>query len=134
LIALDTNVLLRLILVDDPAQYKRARALLDAHQPIGSARPRLFVPPLVVCEIVWVLEGRYQFPQAEVIRVLKGLLEARDLEIGDRDAFSAVLRRYERGKGDFEDYYIGESAFRAGCESVATFDEDLHKDEGFIPV
>lgn len=134
MIALDTKVLLRLILADDPDQHGRARALLDAHQPARNARPRLFVPPLVVCEVVWVLEGRYRLPRSEVIRVLKGLLEARDLEIGDRDAFSAVLRRYEKGKGDFEDYYIGESAIRAGCESVATFDEDLWKDEGFRPL
>ena len=134
MIALDTNVLLRLILSDDPAQHLRARALIDAHPPAANGRPRLFVPPLVVCEIVWALEGRYRLPHPDVLRILKGLLDARDLEIGDADAFSAVLRRYENGKGDFEDYYIAESALRAGCDSVATFDKALHKDAGFIPV
>ena len=66
MIALDTNILARFLLNDDPIQFKQARDLL--------ARPDDYTaPPTVMLELVWVLES-YDCTHAEVIQALRMLL------------------------------------------------------------
>lgn len=49
--AIDTNVLVRLVTRDDPAQYEKAQAFVGKHQPV-------LVTQLSVLELVWVLMSR----------------------------------------------------------------------------
>ena len=49
-VALDTNVLVRLLVNDDPAQAEQAAALIDASAAC-------FVPITVALELEWVLRG-----------------------------------------------------------------------------
>jgi predicted nucleic-acid-binding protein len=59
---LDTNVLLRLLLADDPRQAARAREWLDA-QPRGQ---RLLINRIVLCELVWTLRRGYRFDREQI--------------------------------------------------------------------
>lgn len=63
MIALDTTVVVRIIVDDDPDQVQRAQALLDAH--------RCVVPITVVLETNWVLEASYQLPVLVVASSLR---------------------------------------------------------------
>ena len=56
--AIDTNVLVRALVQDDPAQSQRALALLKDHPA--------YVPVTVVLELEWVLRSRYAYPQAVI--------------------------------------------------------------------
>jgi predicted nucleic-acid-binding protein len=134
MIALDTNVLLRVIVEDDAAQLARVRAFFSTHQPLEGESPRIHVPPLVICEVVWVLDSVYRRPKQVLLGVLDGLLASRDIDIGDRGGIQGATRRFREGKGEFSDYYICESALRAGCESVATFERVLVREQGFVPL
>lgn len=131
MIALDTNVLVRLLAADDPVQHGRAAAFVRAHGADEGGNPRLFVPAVAVCELVWVLTSAYGFPRQAIQGAVQGLLESRDLALGDRDGVEASLRAYREGRGDFSDYLLREASRRAGCEAVATFDRDLLREEGF---
>jgi predicted nucleic-acid-binding protein len=132
LTGLDTNVLLRVFLEDDPSQHRRATAFLVAHRSLPGEPPRLFVPSVVLCELVWVLTSTYRRPKSEILRVLDAILNSRDFEVGDCDAIRAATRRFVDGAGGFADYFISELAIRAGCDAVATFENKLLREKGFI--
>lgn len=129
MIALDTNVLVRFLVEDDPAQSARAARLIDRAVARNEA---LFVSDLVLCETVWVLLSAYRVPRAEVAALLAQVLKASHLAFRDAEALLRALQGFVRGKGDFADYVIREHALMAGCDDVATFDRALLKEKGFI--
>ena len=129
MIALDTNVLVRFLVVDDKAQSAKAAGLVDR---AVARNETLFVSDVVICETVWVLLSAYQVSRAEVSDILGQLLKATHLSFRDVDGLVRALEAFVAGKGDFADYVIQEHARAAGCEGVATFDRALLKEEGFV--
>lgn len=129
MIALDTNVLVRFLVEDDPAQTERAKALLQ--KAVDSDDP-CYVSEVALCELVWVLERSYKIRRAEIGRVLGRLLRARHLAFFAVERLSRALEAYGARQGDFADYVIQEHARSAGCEAVVTFDRDLLKESGFV--
>lgn len=127
MIGLDTNVLVRYLVEDDPEQSPRAAALVDRAREAGE---RLFVPQVVLCEVVWVLDSVYRFPRSRITSVLRDLLRARQLLIEDLDTSRRALDRYAEGGGDFADYLILERCRAGGCERVASFDGGLEEEPG----
>lgn len=128
MIALDTNVVVRFLVADEPRQAARARALVAQTVSAGDT---LFVADVVWCETVWVLDSAYRFGRKEIGAALRRLLGARGVSVRSFDQIGAALEAYERGRGDFADYLIREEARAEGCEAVVTFDRGLLKDEGF---
>jgi len=128
-IALDTNVLVRFLVEDEPEQTQRARALL---QKAIEADAPCYVSDVVICEVVWVLETSYKVRKEEVVQILGRLLRARHLVFSSVDGLSRALEAHRSGKGDFADYLIREHSRAFGCEAVATFDGDLLKEAGFV--
>ena len=128
MIALDTNVLLRLLLNDDPRKSRQAQALVDR---AVSRSDQVLLPDIVLCELEWVLGAAYDVPKAEIVRTLRRLLDTRVFAFLDRSTVAAALADYEAGKGDFSDYLIGASAARAGASTTYTFDRALRRAGGF---
>ena len=128
MIAFDTNVLLRLLLNDEPRQARQAQALLDC--AVSRSDPVL-LPDIVLCELEWVLGAVYGVPKPEIVRTLRSLLDTDDFAFLDRGAVAEALRDYEAGSGDFSDYLIGASAARAGASTTYTFDRALRRAGGF---
>lgn len=128
MIGLDTNVLLRLLLRDDPDQAARARDLLDGLR--ADAR-RAYLPAGVVLETVWVLRRRNRVPKQEVVALIDDLLHASDFVVGDHDAVAAATRAWADGDGDFAEYLFRAQALAAGAEALATFDAAVLGEPGF---
>lgn len=129
MIAVDTNVLVRLLVKDDAAQTRRVVSLF---RRLDSAGDRAFVSDVVVCEIVWVLHAAYGFPRSKIAKALEQLVAARQLAFDSPDRVLRALRAFEAGSGDLADYLIREHAVAAGCDRVVTFDKALLKDELFV--
>lgn len=129
MIALDTNVLVRFLVEDDPDQGARAKGLVSSAVARGEA---LHVSRIVLCELVWVLTAAYGFGRERVARIVDSLLHARELDFADVDACLMALRRYRAGRGDLADYLILADARGQGCEAVATFDAAVLDEEGFV--
>ncbi len=72
MIAVDTNVLVRLLVADDPHQTRRAKAL--------ASRGPLFVPVTVLLETEWVLRALYQVARGDIERGFRTLLDVADVE------------------------------------------------------
>lgn len=128
MIALDTNILVRFLVEDDPTQTERARKTLQT--AVESDVP-CYISDVVLCEIVWVLETSYEFKKAEIVEVLGKLLQATHLAFSARDQLYRALEAYGAGRGDFADYLIREHARGAGCQAVVTFERKLLKEPGF---
>jgi predicted nucleic-acid-binding protein len=129
LICLDTNVVVRLLVRDNPAQARRARALVERAIAAGD---RLYVSDITVCELVWVLSVSYRFERIEVHDALHLLLGARELVFGSHDELREALARYGSGDADFADCLIAIKGHAAGCSSTATFDRALLREPGFV--
>lgn len=131
MIALDTNVLVRFLVEDDPLQTKQASALLQRGIDEDAT---FYVPDIVLCEVVWVLSTSYRVPRQEIIGHLRKLLHASHLAFSSPERLASALDAYSIGKGDFADYLIREDAHDAGYDTVATFDKALHGEPGFEEV
>ena len=131
MIALDTSVLVRFLVRDDEAQYQRARELL--RRAVDRETP-MFVPEVVLCELVWVLARSYRFPRSDQARTLEDLLRTDYLSFRSQDVLLRAWRAFAQGRGDFADYLVREQALDAGCSHVATFDHGLTREAGFSRV
>ena len=122
MIGLDTNVLVRYLTEDDPAQARRAAACIET----ATARSRrCFIGPIVLCELSWVLRGAYEVSKADLLETLERLLATSQFVIGDKDLVREAVREYRAGRADFADYVIGALHSGAGCDKTATFDRRL---------
>lgn len=128
MIALDTNVVVRFLVQDEPRQSARARALITTAITNST---QLYLPEIVICEVVWVLESAYGFRRVDIAAVLHKLLNARHVTFRSTERVQQAVDAYAAGKGDVADYLIRADALDAGCETVVTFDRALLQDEGF---
>ena len=125
---LDTNVLVRYLTADDAKQTALAEKLLEQASERGQP---LFIPVLMLCELVWVLARSYGQAKAQIIDVIEHILEAEQFRIEGDLIVRRSLDAFRGGKADFADYLIGEICRKAGCEDCVTFDRGLKSAAGF---
>ena len=122
MIAVDTNILVRAILGDDPRQSPLARQTLENARDI-------LVPVTVLIELAWVLKSvgwnRHQVHQA------LGTLSLQPTVHLDRAAeVQAALDDFKGGPADFADYLALHQARLLGARKLLTFDRKLAKSAG----
>ncbi len=122
MIAPDTNVLVRYLVQDDEEQAAQATAAIRGAVDRGE---NLFLSGIVLCELVWVLEGVYRRSREEVAGALGQILTTRGVVVADRDEAEQALEGYRSGRGDFADHLIGAPARQGGADRVLTFDRAL---------
>ena len=110
----DTNILLRSVIEDDPAQTIKARQLLTSAEQV-------VVPNIALCEFAWVASRLYRHNKAQIGRSIR-LLTAEPRVVIDKPAVEAGLSFLEAG-GDFADGIIAFDGQRLGGEVFATFDK-----------
>lgn len=125
--AVDTNILVRYIVADDPAQFRAATRFIE-HE--CSPQEPGFINRLVLAEVVWVLESSYRLPRLAVVSALRLILEAKQLSIENVEDARAALLDYEDGAG-FSDSLIAAANTRLGCEYTATLDRRASRRKGF---
>lgn len=124
MIGLDTNVLVRYLAQDEPAQSARATKLIE-HEL--SERQPGFVSLIVLVETCWVLKRLYGATAAELRTTVRDLLDARQLAVESRPLVAQALARVADGGTDVADALIAECALNAGCERIVTFDKSAAK-------
>lgn len=126
MLAVDTNVLVRLLTRDDTDQTKAAEAF---------ASKGAWVSHLVLAETFWVLDSVYDLSRAQIATALEMLLNHRELSIQDADVVTAALGHYrQRSAVDFSDCLVLEIARKAGHLPVGTFDRNFAKLEDVLRV
>lgn len=118
MIGLDTNVIVRYIMQDDPGQAAKATTLIEG---LAAEAPG-FVPLVSVVELVWVLSSSYKLTRSQITQVLDVLLRSRQLLVDQAEHVVRALRAYSAGTADFADCMIERTASAAGCAKTMTFD------------
>jgi predicted nucleic-acid-binding protein len=122
MLAVDTNVLLRLLARDDP---KQAAA---ADQAVAKGA---WISHLVLAEAVWVLDAVYARTPRQLIAALELLLIHESLVLQDADVVASALAQFRtRPTLGFSDCLVLEIARKAGHLPLATFDKALAKTAG----
>ena len=128
MIGIDTNVLLRYLLDDDPAQSAAARRFFESLTPQS---PGVLCHPVLV-ETWWVLRSR-KIPPAVRITTFEALLEAAELKILGRSEVREALQAAGRG-ADFADALIERTLAASGCGQTVTFDAGAISNAGMVSV
>ena len=124
MIGLDTNILLRLWLNDDPAQNKRIDKLLAEH---GSTPGSLLVSDVVLAEALWTLRSAYRQDKAAQLLALRSLLGEPAFAFEDGEAVALAVSLFEQHTCGFSDCLIAAKHARLGCSFTATFDRRMRK-------
>lgn len=128
MIGLDTNVLVRYIVRDDPGQTAAATRLIEGRcTPEDPGRVSL----IVICELVWVLQRAYGYSRETVSRVLETLLTSNELQVESADLVWLSLRKYRKGAADVADHLIGAINALHGAAPTFTFDQRAASDPAF---
>jgi predicted nucleic-acid-binding protein len=117
LIALDTNILARYLLDDEPAQARAARRLL------ADAKAEYWIPVTVVLELAWVLR-KGDAPRSVVMERLRDLLSLRNVRVQNADLVFQALRWSAQGMDLADALHL---VLSGKAERFATFDEALVK-------
>lgn len=118
MIGLDTNVVVRYLVQDEPDQSATASRVIEAltEQDPG------FLSLVTVVELYWVLRRVYKISTTRCAELVEGLLDARELRVGQDSIVRAALTA-SRGGLNFADAVIAELGRVAGCEHTVTFDQ-----------
>ncbi|MDP9191668.1 MAG: type II toxin-antitoxin system VapC family toxin [Acidobacteriota bacterium] len=128
MIGIDTNVLIRYVVGDEPEQSATASEMIERTIDGGET---LFISQIVLCEFVWVLSHAYRFTRDEIVDALQQVRRSAQMTIEGADEVRRATEAYAVQRGDFADYIIAERCMASGCSSVATFDRVLHADQRF---
>ena len=130
MIALDTNVIVRYLVGDNPEQAEAGRRLVDGLTPGDPG----FICREVVAEVAWVLERSYRFTRTRVAEAMMELTASDSLVVENSDDVAAAAHRFRQGGAGFSDHMILTAAERAGATPLYTFDRRLAGMQGAILV
>jgi predicted nucleic-acid-binding protein len=114
--AVDTNILVRLLMKDDPAQLARVTAMLSSATACAK--------PTVILETEWVLRSVYRLQPAQILLGLRSLLGLPELRIDMAEHVALALDWFERGMDFADALHLATAQNRTG---IATFDRDFIK-------
>ena len=119
MIGLDTNVLVRFLTHDDPAQTPAAIKLMSSLSPASPG----FVSLVAIAELSWVLTSLYNFEKREVELVLENLLRSEAVVVERSEIVWQALRKFRTSNAGFSDCLIERSGDAAECVYTLTFDK-----------
>lgn len=117
--AVDTNVLVRYFLQDDPEQGRAATKLVDSEKKLG-------ISLVALAETAFVLSRNYHVPREEVVDQLVELLRRRNIDVFGVDknlAASALILCRPSGRVNYADALINADARANAVDKLHTFDE-----------
>lgn len=116
MIAIDTNVLVRLLTADDAAQYKASVKLFSAEN--------LLIPDSVILEAEWVLRAAYQLRPQQICEALRSVFGLPNVQLQDRQMIVRVLNWHETGLDFADAFHLSQSQ---SCTELKTFDSQFIK-------
>jgi predicted nucleic-acid-binding protein len=126
MIGLDTNVLVRYIMQDEPKQSPKATRLIESLDIDNLG----YISLVSVLELYWVLTSSYELTGTQVAQALEVILRSKQLRVERADQVMRALRVFGQGKADFADCLIERAASGAGCSQTMTFDVGAAKHAG----
>lgn len=119
MIAVDTNVLVRHFVADDPRQAEQATRVLAAES--------VYVSNIVLAELAWVLDSCYEYTKDDIVEAMSVLLQAPDTHFASRSLVGAALEAFQNNNADFADWLIYYEGIERDCSKTVSFDRKCLK-------
>ena len=128
---IDSSVLLRYILEDDPLWSKAATRFVDEDCTVKSPA---FVNLIVLVEVVWSLRRQKGYRKEAVVTVIRDMLESQSLVLEKEEIVAEALRTFETGTAGFSDCLIACLNNHAQAKPTFSLDKDAIKTGIFAPI
>jgi predicted nucleic-acid-binding protein len=123
MIAVDTNIVVRLLTRDDEQQYQKSIKLFQGQD--------IFIPDSVILETEWVLRFAYKFQSREICQAFRNLLGLANVSLVNTRLIQQTLEWHEHGLDFADAFHLAHSQH---CVELYTFDEKFRKKaEGLAP-
>jgi predicted nucleic-acid-binding protein len=119
--AVDTNILVRLLVKDDKAQYESASAIFRSQE--------VFIPRTVVLEAEWVLRYVYDFDSLEILAAFKSLFGLSNIHTEDFHIMAEAVSMAENGLDFADALHLASSR---GADRFMSFDKSFVKKAGLL--
>lgn len=116
MIAVDTNVVIRLLTQDDELQFNKSVEIFRKHD--------VFIPDTVILETEWVLRFAYKFKPTDICKGLRNVLGLPNVYVGNASLIAQVIQWHENGLDFADAFHLAQSQH---CEAFYTFDEKFGK-------
>jgi predicted nucleic-acid-binding protein len=126
-IGLDTNLLVRYVINDEPEQVEKVQQLFDS----SPSNTLFLVNNVVLAELDWVLTHVYNFRREEFLLVIDQLFQTSNISFENPDLVRKACKSYSISTADFSDCLIGVINKNNGCDTIYTFDKDASQLESF---
>ena len=127
MIGLDTNVIARIVLLDDLVQ---SRAALDLVARAKFSSEQLVVSLSTLLELEWVLRSNAKLTKKQALLVFTQLLEVRDIQIDGEAILEQAILHWEGSNADFAECLFLAQYQHLGCSAMLTFDAKAALMEG----
>ena len=123
MIALDTNVLVRMLIEDDEKQTRKVKKLIES---VEKKDQQIIILNEVLIETVWVLESVYECTREEIYRFLETLMRTSIFVFSEPQVMRNAIYQFKKG-GDFADLVIVMQALYHHAKKIFSFDKKLQK-------
>ncbi|VAW77983.1 hypothetical protein MNBD_GAMMA15-797 [hydrothermal vent metagenome] len=113
MIGIDTNVLIRYYVDDNPKQHRKAKSFIDSND--------IFISSLVLAETYWILSKLYKTPSEEIEQVFTHIKRSSNMHLEDVTVFSRSVAAWKNTNYDFSDALI-DNIHKVRGLNTATFD------------
>jgi predicted nucleic-acid-binding protein len=131
LIGLDTNIIIRYLLDDDPIWSPVVTEFVDSR--LTPDRPG-YVNVITLVELVWSLRRRPEYDRSRLALVIESLLASDSIVLAEAAAVERALSAFRSGTAGFADYLIAELNEAAGASPTVTIDRKAGKSFPFTPL
>lgn len=124
MILVDTNIILRFILNDDPSLSPKARVIFEK---ITRGEIKTFISLLTISEIIFTLERSYKIPKVGIVKSFSQIFKLTDLTVEKQELVEQALVYYVEKNISFPDAYHVALMQKKKIKQIYSFDEDFDK-------
>ena len=124
---IDANIILRFLTKDPPPM---AEAALKIFEDAKRGKMSLFIIPITVAEVVWVLESFYEYPKEKIAETMTQFLSCEGLKVESLDLLLEALNLYCEKNLDFADALLAVFALRKRIPTIYSFDQHFNRIHG----
>lgn len=128
MIGLDTNLLVRFIMQDDPIQSRQVQHMIERR--LTEHNPG-FISLAAILETTWVLESTYKQSRQKIAEAIHRILQVETFVIQNEQEVYTAMIALKAGLGSFGDALIAALGTWSGCTSTLTFDRKASRLRGF---
>lgn len=126
MIGIDTNVLVRYFIEDDPVQSRLTDSFFRS---LSSADPG-WISQATILEFAWIMKSVRRLDRKTIAAMMGKLTMLDSIVVERADIVDKALQWYRNGNAEFADCLIAASGRAAGCAKTVTFDKIAARDAG----